>query len=169
MKTVGAILAGGQSRRFGSDKANALLEGKPLLEHVAATLGPQVDMLVVAGREWPGLASVPDFPTPGLGPLGGLAGALAYAELAGFDAVLSSGCDLLDIPHNLIKTLGLGPAIIDDQPLLGLWPVAVADTLTSWLMDKRNRSVYRFAAHIGACRVPLSFAVRNANRPQDLV
>jgi molybdenum cofactor guanylyltransferase len=168
MKILGAILAGGKSQRFGSDKAEALFEGKPLLEQVANALYPQVDSLVVVGRKWQSFATLPDYPKPGLEPLGGLAAALVYAEEAGFDAVLSSGCDLLGIPIDLLEKLGPGPAIIDDQPLLGLWPATAAAFLTSWLNEEHNRSVYRFADHIGARRVPLSVSICNANRPQDL-
>jgi molybdenum cofactor guanylyltransferase len=169
MRLLGAILAGGQSRRFGSDKAQALLDGRPLLEHVADALRPQVEMLVVAGRQWPGIESVTDSPEPGLGPLGGLAGALSHAGRRGFDAVLSSGCDLIGIPVDLAAQLGEAPAIVDDQPLLGIWPAALASSLVQWLANPHNRSVYRFADHIGARCVSLDISVRNANRPEDLV
>jgi molybdenum cofactor guanylyltransferase len=168
MRLLGAILAGGQSRRFGSDKAEALFEGKPLLHHVADALRPQVSALVVAGREWPGITVVADIPEAGLGPLSGLAGALDYACRHDFDAVLSSGCDLLGIPPDLATQLGDGPAIVDDQPLLGLWLAPLATPLTHWLVEPQNRSVYRFAEHIGARRVRLDVVVRNANRPEDL-
>jgi molybdenum cofactor guanylyltransferase len=168
MRVLGAILAGGQSRRFGSDKALALFEGKALLDHVAGALRPQVDALVVAGREWPGLESVADVPVRGLGPLGGLCGALAYANNEGFNYLLSSGCDLIGIPHDLLAALGQGPAIIDDQPLLGLWPATLGEPLRQWLMEPKNRSVYRFADHVGARRVALDNPIRNMNRPDDL-
>jgi molybdenum cofactor guanylyltransferase len=168
MRLLGAILAGGQSRRFGSDKAQALVDGKALLDHVADALHPQVDALVVAGREWPGIESVADIPEAGLGPLGGLAGALAHAWRHNFDAVLSSGCDLIGIPADLADQLGGGASIADDQPLLGLWPAALAEPLTTWLAEPQNRSVYRFADHIGARRVGLDVVVSNANRPEDL-
>lgn len=168
MRLLGAILAGGQSRRFGSDKAEAMLDGQAMLDHVADALRPQVDALVVAGRDWPGLDSVMDLPEPGLGPLGGLCGALSFARDHGFDAVLSSGCDLIGIPSDLALILGEGPAIIDDQPLLGLWPVELAEPLQLWLEGPKNRSVYRFADHVKAKRISLTVAVRNANRPEDL-
>jgi molybdenum cofactor guanylyltransferase len=168
MKILGAILAGGQSRRFGSDKAVALVDGQHLLDHIVEALRPQVDALVVAGREWPGIESVADLPEVGLGPLGGLAGALFFASQNGFDAVLSSGCDLLGIPPDLAALLGEGPAIVDDQPLLGLWPARFADVLIAWLADRQNRSVYRFADYIGAHHISLAIPIRNANRPEDL-
>ena len=40
------ILAGGTSRRFGSDKALAVLDGKPLLSHVLERLSDQTSGLI---------------------------------------------------------------------------------------------------------------------------
>ena len=168
MKILGAILAGGQSRRFGSDKSEALFEGKALLDHVADALRPQCAKLVIAGREWPGIPSVADIPENGLGPLGGLAGAMDYAHRNGFDTVLSCGCDLLGIPSDLAKQLGAAPAILDDIPIVGLWPADIAGTLPAWLAEPANRSVYRFADYIQARRVPTPASITNVNRASDL-
>ncbi|MBK6707600.1 MAG: molybdenum cofactor guanylyltransferase [Sphingomonadales bacterium] len=168
MRVLGAILAGGQSRRFGSDKAEALFEGRALLDHVADALRPQVAALVVAGREWPGLSKVADLPEPGIGPLGGLAGALDQAWRHGFDAVLSSGCDVIGLPADLAQRLGTGPAIVADMPIVGLWPVSLRELLLDWLSGSENRSVYKFADHAGAQRVKLDVALRNINRPEAL-
>ena len=168
MRVLGAILAGGQSRRFGSDKASALLDGKPLLDHVADALRGQTKALVVAGRAWPGIESVTDLPSPGLGPLAGLAGALDHAWRHDFDAVLSSGCDVIGLPENLAEQLGTAPSIASDLPIIGLWPVALRTSLLEWLADPQNRSVYAFAAHIGARKVDLKASLRNVNRPEDL-
>ena len=44
---VGVVLAGGRSRRMGTEKALILLGGRPLLAHVVERLGPQFDALVV--------------------------------------------------------------------------------------------------------------------------
>lgn len=168
MRLLGAILAGGQSRRFGTDKAKALFEGKPLLDHVADALRPQVADLVVAGKQWPGLETVADLPEAGLGPLGGLAGALDHARRHDFDAVLSSGCDIVGLPTNLSAILSSGPAIASEMPIVGLWPVSARTTLIDWLADPQNRSVYCFADHIGARRVALDAPLRNINRADDL-
>ncbi len=168
MRLLGAILAGGQSRRFGSDKAEALFEGRKLIDHVADALRPQVAELVVAGRQWPGMQMVADMPAAGIGPLGGLAGALDHAWRHDFDAVLSSGCDVIGLPTNLSALLGIGPAIVEDMPIIGLWPVSARKTLIDWLADPQNRSVYRFADHISARRVELEAPLRNINRSDDL-
>jgi molybdenum cofactor guanylyltransferase len=168
MRILGAILAGGRSRRFGSDKAEALFEGKALLDHVAVALRPQCAELVIAGREWPGMISVADIPEAGFGPLGGLAGTLDYAQCNGFDFVLSCGCDLLGVPVELATQLGAAPAILDDLPIVGLWPADLAETLAAWLANPANRSVYRFADHIGARRVPTPLSITNVNRASDL-
>jgi len=46
------ILAGGRSSRFGSDKALAVLQGRPLIAHVVRTASQVADEVVVAiGRE----------------------------------------------------------------------------------------------------------------------
>ena len=50
MRVLGVVLAGGQSRRFGSDKALAEIAGRTLLDRAVATLARQVDTVVVAGR-----------------------------------------------------------------------------------------------------------------------
>jgi molybdenum cofactor guanylyltransferase len=168
MRLLGAILAGGQSRRFGSDKAAALVDGKALLDHVADVLRPQCAALVIAGREWQGITSVADIPESGQGPLGGLAGALDYAQRNGFGAVLSCGCDVLGLPENLVGQLGAAPAIFDELPIVGLWPANLADILAVWLANPANRSVYRFADYISARRVTTPASITNVNRVSDL-
>ncbi|MFM9978832.1 MAG: NTP transferase domain-containing protein, partial [Sphingomonadaceae bacterium] len=46
MTRLGAIIAGGQSSRFGADKAQAMLDGRALLEHVADRLDAQCDAVI---------------------------------------------------------------------------------------------------------------------------
>lgn len=165
---LGAILAGGQARRFGSDKAQALYEGARLIDRVAAALAAQCEGVVVCGREEAGFVCLPDWPEPGLGPLGGLAAALRYAGERGFDGVLSAGVDVPDLPFDLAATLaGEGAAIVESQPVVGLWPVSAAPLLEGFLAGG-GRSLYRFADHVGARRVELPQALMNVNFPEDL-
>ena len=168
MTLLGAIFAGGAARRFGSDKAQARIGGTAMLDHVAARLRPQCDALVVVGREWPGLESVADRPRPGLGPLGALAGALAHAADQGFDAVLTSGCDLPDLPLDLAELLRPGPAVARGQQLLGLWPATLAEELIHWLEADRDRAMRSWMAHVGARTVALAATPSNINTPEDL-
>ncbi len=169
MTLLGAILAGGASRRFGSDKAAALWRGVALLDHVAARLRGQCDALVVIGREWPGLTGVADVPAPGLGPLGGLAGALAYGLSRGHAAVLTSGCDLPDLPLDLAERLVRPNAVAAGQPLLGLWETGLAGRLAGYLAATEDRSLRGWVREVGAREADLPIAPRNVNRPDDLL
>ena len=167
-RLLGAILAGGQARRFGSDKAQALYQGARLIDRVAAALAAQCERVIVCGREEPGFACLADWPEPGLGPLGGLAAALRHAEEQGFAFVLSAGVDAPDLPHALsVMLAGEGAAIVESQPVVGLWPAAIAPMLGEFLAGG-GRSLYRFADHIGARRVELPRPLMNVNRPEDL-
>jgi molybdopterin-guanine dinucleotide biosynthesis protein A len=165
---LGAILAGGQARRFGSDKAHAVFEGARLIDRVAAALAAQCNAVVVCGREEPGFACIADWPEAGLGPLGGLAAALRHAEAGGLTHVLSAGVDVPDLPFDLAVTLaGEGAAIVESQPVVGLWPASAAPALEAFL-NGGGRSLYRFSDHIGARRVELAVPLMNVNRPEDL-
>lgn len=165
---LGAILAGGQARRFGSDKAQALFEGSRLIDRVAAAMAAQCGAVVVCGREEPGFDCLPDWPEPGLGPLGGLAAALRHAGERGFAHVLSAGVDVPDLPFDLAAALaGEGAAIVESQPVVGLWPVEAGAPLADFIAGG-GRSLYRFADAIGARAVELAAPLMNVNRPEDL-
>jgi molybdopterin-guanine dinucleotide biosynthesis protein A len=168
MRVLGAILGGGRSSRFGSDKAVAVLQGRPLMDHAWAGLRPHVEAVITVGRDWPGMARVEDQPVPGLGPLGGLLGALTYARTVGFDHVLTCGCDTVGLQAEAVAALSPAPAVLDVLPIVGLWPVGLSETLREWMADPANRSVYRFADHAGARRVTVAQPPANINRPEDL-
>lgn len=182
MRVLGAILAGGQSSRFGSDKAEAPLGAKRLIDHVAAALRPQVDALIVTGGpSRAGFTCVPDRPAPGLGPLGGLNAALHEAARLGFDWVLTAPCDAARLPADLARRLqqGLGEAPAAyahadgrDHPTFGLWSATLAPTLENWLATERparERAIRRWAATVGAIAAPLpDGSIANINTPEDL-
>lgn len=166
-KPLGAVLAGGRSLRFGSDKALALLAGRPLLAHVVEALRPQCAEVVVVGRSWPGLRSLADWPGPGLGPLGGLCGALRGARQLGHPSVLAAPCDMPGLPADLVERLAPAPAVAEGHWTVGLWPAALASSLEAWLAASRPRALRAFAEAVGARAVPIE-GLRNVNRPDDL-
>lgn len=165
MKLLGAVLAGGRSSRFGSDKALALLDGKPLIEHAIAALATQTDAVIVCGREHGD--SVPDRPAPDLGPLGGICAALHAAAERGYDAVLTMPCDVPSLPADLTQHLR-PPAYLAEMPVIGLWPAALGSDLDAWLANSADRSVRSWARSVSAIPVQAGFDIPNCNTPEDL-
>ena len=168
MKVLGAILAGGKSKRFGSDKAVALIDGTPFIEHVHAALEPQVDAIVVCGRRWRDWPSLADLPAADQGPLGGLNAALAYAREHGFEWVMTVPVDTFPLPSNLSEMLGPGPACLAEQRLVAVWPSS-ASTALSGHLAQGNRSVRSWVHASGARLVEGNGAeMANINALKDL-
>lgn len=169
MRALGAILAGGQGRRFGGDKAAALLDGKPLIGHVADGLRGQVEALVVVGRNWPGLAMLDDRPRGAHGPLAGLNAALRHALDAGLDGVLSAGCDTLPIPSDTTaRLMGPEPGYFEGHFLFGWWPAELSSLLEQHLAGENDRSMRGWIARCGARAVAPPGPLYNVNTQADL-
>lgn len=168
MRLLGAVLAGGASTRFGSDKAIAELDGRPLIEHAIAALGRECEAVIVCGRNWGDW--VPDRPRSGLGPLGGIAAALHTAAERGFDAVLSCGCDTPLLPDGLgARLAAAGPAaFVAELPVIGFWPAGHGPLLDAFLAESDDRSVRAWARVAGAVPLALGGRIANVNRREDL-
>lgn len=167
-RILGAVLAGGRSSRFGSDKAAAMLGQNTLAQHAAAAIAPHVETVVHVGGEH----GIADVPGPGLGPLGGIAGALDHAARHGFAAVLTIACDMPAIPDALIPALLRRlPSYCVDAPVLGVWPVSALDELVALLQSSapNSPSVRFFARTIGGIPVEASAPIPNINTRDDLL
>ncbi|MFM9977395.1 MAG: molybdenum cofactor guanylyltransferase [Sphingomonadaceae bacterium] len=165
---LGALLAGGQARRFGADKALALLDGKRLIDRAIAALAAQCDAVVICGRDYGGMRSLADRPRAGLGPLGGLNAALHLARAEGFAGVLTSACDIPVLPSDLRHRLVPLPATVRGQPLVAIWPSALADALDAHLAQATDFSMRHWIAQSGAQRIAFVEPVPNINTPADL-
>ncbi len=165
---LGAVLAGGQSTRFGSDKALAELGGRTLLARAVDTLSGWCEHVVVVGRETAPAPTLPDWPRPDMGPLAGIAAALHHARDEGYDAVLTCGVDSADLPDDLPAQLQPAPAFLESQPVIGLWLPAASGTLDGILESDGKHSMFRFAEAIGARAVKSASKPANINRPADL-
>ena len=107
MEPVSAIiLAGGQSRRMGRDKALIAFEDRPIIAHVIDTLRElSDDVLIVSNRsaayESFGIRIVPDADPPS-GPLGGISAGLAAAQ---HDLAIVVACDMPFLNTQLLRSL----------------------------------------------------------------
>lgn len=147
---AGAVLAGGQSRRFGSDKALAEVGEELMGGHVAAAIrGAGIDPVVVIGGSAEmaaklALVQIAD-QFPGEGPLGATATALNY--FTGSHVVVAA-CDLPLLQSETVLQLisGLAPgegavAAIDGQAQLslGCWPTSHYRQVLAAIRDGQRR------------------------------
>jgi molybdopterin-guanine dinucleotide biosynthesis protein A len=188
---IGCVLAGGQSRRMGGhDKAFAQLAGRPLAEHVIARLAPQVRSVAINSNGAPAAYSafkVPVFPdvvTGFAGPLAGIhAATLHAAALPGVTHVITAAADTPFLPADLVRrlaaavatpqTIALAASAGRVHPVIGLWPVALADELGLWLLSAQTLSVRAWTEGQETVTVPFSAdgprdPFFNINTPEDL-
>ncbi|MFO6299952.1 molybdenum cofactor guanylyltransferase MobA [Rahnella selenatireducens] len=112
---TGVILAGGRSTRMGEDKGLVEVNGRPLFEHIAEKLRPQVSEILIScnrnneryGRNF---HTVPDLTPDFSGPLAGMLAGLSASKT---EWVLFVPCDVPAFPDNLAETL---KAKTDGQP-----------------------------------------------------
>lgn len=104
----GAVLAGGESTRYGAPKALATVGGMRIVDRVVAALRAVALDVVLSANE-PGLFAELGLPTypderPDLGPLGGIYTALLRAREAGRPGILAVACDM---PFPSVELLAL--------------------------------------------------------------
>lgn len=161
-RVPGLILAGGLSRRMGSNKALSILGGEPLLSRVIRRTAPQVSHLVLnAPAGWAdafGLPLVPDTKDGHAGPLAGvLAGMRHMAETvpqAGHFLTVPADSPFFpdDLASRLLDHVTADNSVViaassgQVHPVFGLWPVSIADDLEQWLLNEENRRIRSFLA-----------------------
>lgn len=182
----GVVLAGGRSRRMGTDKAVLVHEGRRLVDRAVGALSAACDDLVVASgrRRLPGLegiTQVGDTPAD-VGPIGGLSAALAAAE---HDLAFVLAVDLptpdVGLLEALVERWQGDAAIIPScqgrpQPLHAVWSTAAAPGL-ALLAQGQVRSIIDAARELGATFLDDAQTASlvdhdrwawNVNRPSDL-
>jgi molybdenum cofactor guanylyltransferase len=161
MKILGVIIAGGQSRRMGTEKAFVLLDGVGLMQRVLSRLRFQVkDVIINANGEtarFDALELVVVHDSLDIGtPLAGLHAGLSYAHANGFDAVVTVGSDQPFLPLDLVAKLekagretGAAVAHSNGQThyLTGMWSSALAPELAAQI-GLGMRRVQDFVRHV---------------------
>ena len=109
MKTVGVVLAGGLSRRFGSPKAFAKIGEESFYRRAVDALSPYCETVIIVTRpelidRYPaGLEIIEDLPEyAGFGPLAGILSAMEFVEADRY-AVLP--CDMPYVDEHIIGQL----------------------------------------------------------------
>ena len=189
---VGAVLAGGLSRRMGGgDKPLRMLGGRAILDHVLDRFAPQCDAVVLNANgdalrlERYRLPVVAD-PLDGFaGPLAGLLAALDWAAAsrpdAGLVATVPGDCPFL--PRDLVRrlsdarrsgatTIALACSGGRMHPVVGLWPVTLRAALRCALVEEGARKVSDWTARHSSAQAdwpsePVD-PFFNVNAPQDL-
>jgi molybdopterin-guanine dinucleotide biosynthesis protein A len=180
-RVAGVVLAGGRSRRFGSEKAVARLGDKPLIDRTLAiferlpsvAVSAHPDSQAAARARVTGVAVLPDDPALPSGPLTGVVAGLAWTRKLGLTALATAPCDTPLLPQDLVGRLideiGAAPAAFAvtegaEHPLCALWRVNVETPLLRALQNG-HPPVRSFMREISAAAVrfdtPLQFA--NAN------
>jgi len=161
------ILAGGQSRRFGSNKALAALQGRRLIDLLIARLRSQTSGPIVINAssdheyDLPTYRFISDQISGEIGPLSGLHAALVWAEQHGFEEVATSPVDTPILPKDFIDRLQRcgSPAIAVSQGrqhvLHGIWPVTLKPELEH-AIETGVRAAREWCALAGAnaCHFP---------------
>lgn len=174
------VLAGGQSRRMGTDKASMELGGRSLLSRVLHRLRPQAQACAVSGGRQADRLHLDDTlvlpDRDGEGPLAGVLAGLDWAAALGADVLLTAPVDTPFLPDDLsARLVPLAPAYAAGpdrhHPLLAAWPVVAAPALRTWFRrDRGSRAVMAFCTEIGAkpVRWDSEAPFRNLNTPDDL-
>jgi len=148
---TGLVLAGGRGARMGGvDKGLALLDGKPMVEHVLARLAPQVGSLIInANRNQDRYAAfgAPVWPDEQPGFAGPLAGLQAGLHHCGTAYLATAPCDSPYLPHDLVQRLAqtlagagadLAVACTRDASDQAIWPQPVFMLLKTALLTDLN-------------------------------
>ena len=177
------ILAGGQSSRFGSDKARALIDGRPMICRLAESLAPCAgDVTVIARQagqyEDLGLVTIADF-QPGLGPIGGLETALAEAAARHIRWALVLSADLVSFQPSWLRLLRDATKETTQavafrgehvEPLCALYRAPALPQVRQFI-DGGGRALFRLLETLKTNYLPLPAdwpALAHVNTPQEL-
>lgn len=181
---LGAVLAGGEGRRFGRPKAGATLAGVPMVRRAVDILRSVASEVVVSSSVPVPDVDVPVVPDriPGVGPLAGLEAALREASTRGFEAVLVLACDLPLVEPALLKRLvarSIGQSAVAPtragggvEPLCAVYRTEVLKAVARRLGGP-DRSLHGLFRDVGGLAIPWDELeadpgmLMNVNTPAD--
>lgn len=178
---TGLVLAGGKSRRFGTNKSTYVVDGRRMIDWVVLAVRPLVREVMISvakeGQVPGGLngRTVTDA-LPGLGPLGGIVSGLSEAETPW---LLVVACDMPFVTTDALRRLvaacdpEMDAIIATDgdgrrHPLCACFHRSVRRRIDEQIAAS-ELSLHGLLDRIAVREVRLpSEVLRNANRPNDL-
>jgi molybdenum cofactor guanylyltransferase len=191
-RVMAVVLAGGLARRMGGgDKCLKLLAGRPILAHVLERLDGQADPILLNANGDPARFATWNLPIAAdvvVGFGGPLVGVLTALEWAATHApeitdVVSVPADGPFLPRDMVRRLVDARAEADavlaqaasngrSNPVVGLWPVALAAELRHAVVEERIAKVDAWTARYKIVTVDFETSQLdpffNANTPEDL-
>jgi molybdopterin-guanine dinucleotide biosynthesis protein A len=187
---LGAVLAGGASRRYGTPKAFATVGGERIVDRVLRALGAVVDRVGIVANDLAAYAPLgypvrPDA-RPGAGALGGIYTAVAWAREEGCRGALCVACDMPFVAPELLREL-VRDARPDDvvvpasgsrrglEPLCAYYGVGCLGPIERAL-DRGDRAIVAFFPEVRVRRLEPAIVSRfgpperlffNVNTPED--
>ena len=172
---LGVILAGGKSSRFGSNKADAHLGDKTLLEHIISKVEKNfLEVLIVSNKESikinkKNIFLVKDFIKGQLGPLIGILSAMKWIEQNNkkYKWIATFPCDTPFFDDSIIEKLK-NCSISNDNLLFflnsrkkrhnifGLWSLKLIDILEEDIRSNNFRKVELWADKIGVQKIEVN-------------
>ncbi|MEL7453015.1 MAG: molybdenum cofactor guanylyltransferase [Pseudomonadota bacterium] len=176
-----AILAGGNGTRIGGRKPHVQLANRPMIAHVADSLGRPLG--VVGDTEAAEIVSATPLMDKAFddahGPLLGINAALAWGRsiAAGYVMITPCDCPLLpsDITERLLSEIRdeacacirttKGP-----EPLISLWSTELADSIDAILKSGKHPPLHHLLGNLGTAevRLPEDRHALNVNTMEDL-
>lgn len=187
---LGAVIAGGESRRYGSPKALARVGGTRIIDRVVDALGRVVPDVVLLANEPElfqdlGLDSRPDIQS-GQGVLGGLLTGLLWARERGQRGILALACDMpfpsVPVLERLRDLADSADVVVPEsqgrrgiEPLCAAYGIGCIPAIESSL-EAGDRRMIGFHDQVSVRRVPFEQvealcdpdrAFLNVNTPED--
>jgi len=183
-RSLGGVLVGGQSRRFGTDKALARIGERSMAARAVYALRAVSDPVVLLGGDGTlgrrmGLPWRAD-ERPGRGPLEGIATGLRWALELDRPGLAVLACDLPLVGPSAMRSImaavapDLDAVVADGQPLCA-WYSTRALEAVDHALDHGRHSVHELLPRLRVERVRLAEdddpqeVLLNVNTPEDLI
>ncbi len=187
---LGVVLAGGQSKRFGLDKSQVILNGKILIDYILSEIYDEFsEILIITNNEIDHMNSkkiskIKDFKKD-LGPLGGVLTAMKWVKQfnKNFQWIYTFPTDTpffkKECLQDFLKKIKFHDSKLffiksnnTRHNIFGLWSLKLLDQLEDDLINKGERKVETWANSIGVKVINIDFEkfdpFFNINTKEDL-